>query len=450
MVRAEMDGSSVAPDRAVNLGAKFQFSYQNFLEARIPAGAEQDQKLRQIGEAVGGVIFSGGIDGSLTGLLKDARENGEAIDLVVESEVPGFLAIPFEAARLADGRAPALEPGVRMVRRLVGSRSDSPDPQPGPLKILVAVGAPDEGKTRNSVLDMEREVQAILDAVKDARELGNAYVRILDVGSLDQVRSSLQEQAYHVLHLSGHGNAGRLEMEDEDGNPVPMTADELADAIRDSGHAAPLVFFASCLSGSGSSETVSLAQGLLMRGVPAVMAMQTSVTDRYSTQLSAAFYAQLSTGDRPRASAALAVARQGLERQRSEARARGEHIAAEYATASLSLSCPEAPVLDRSLNFARPVESSRKAASGVVPLLSIGDLIGRRAEVRRVMRVLTDDPRSVEEMGRKAGCQILGHRGCGEKLHCRPRDGAAERGRVELCRGRGQVDTERTGDEVGR
>ena len=138
----------------------------------------------------------------------------------------------------------------------------------------MAVGAPDEGRTRNGVLNMERELQAILDAVKDARTLGNAYVRIFDVGSLDQIRVSLQEQAYHVLHLSGHGNAGVLELEDEDGGPFPTTAVEVAEAVRDSGRPAPLVFLASCLSGTGDSETVSLAQGLLQQGVQAVMAMQ--------------------------------------------------------------------------------------------------------------------------------------------------------------------------------
>jgi CHAT domain-containing protein len=231
----------------------------------------------------------------------------------VDTEDPQLLAIPFEAARLSDGRTPALETGVRMLRRLAAVHSGSQSPQPGPLKILVAVGAPDEGKTPNAVLDMERELQTILDAVENARQYGNAYVRILDVGSLDQIRSALKEQAYHVLHLSGHGNAGVLELEDEDGNPVPVRAADLAAAIRDSGHPAPLIFLASCLSGAGDSETASLAQGLLQQGAPSVMAMQTSVTDKYSTNLAAAFYTNLSTSDRPLASQALALGRQQLE-----------------------------------------------------------------------------------------------------------------------------------------
>ncbi len=47
-------------------------------------------------------------------------------------------------------------------------------------------------------------------------------------------------------------------------------------------------------------------------------------------------------------------------------------------------------------------------------MLDIGELIGRRVELRRVMRVLTDDERSVTEIGSKAGCQTLGIGGVGK------------------------------------
>ena len=138
------------------------------------------------------------------------------------------------------------------------------------------------------------------------------------------------------------------------------------------------------------------------------------MTDSYATQLAAFFYTNLSVGDRPLASSALALARQQLERERDKARERGEHAPAEYATASLFCFGPEWPIFDRSLDFVRPVKRERKALAGVVPLLSVGELIGRRAEVRRVMRVLTDDRRSLEALGRKAGCQILGMGGVGK------------------------------------
>ena len=421
-VRAELDGTAVADEQPVRLGADFAFSYADFLHLSLPGArqsaealsVERDRHLHRFGDAIGRVLFHDGIERALADLLDQASKANEAIELIVETQDAQLLTIPFEAARLSDGRTPALEIGVRMLRRLAAAHSGSQSPQPGPLKILVAVGAPDEGKTANAVLDMERELQTILDAIENARQYGNAYVRILDVGSLDQIRSSLKEQAYHVLHLSSHGNAGVLELEDEDGNPVPVRAADLAAAIRDSGHPAPLIFLASCLSGAGDSETVSLAQNLLQQGAPAVLAMQTSVTDKYSTNLAATFYTNLSISDRPLASQALALGRQQLERDRRKALERGEHVPSEYATPSFFCTGDETPILDRALEFVRPLEHTRKLTGGAVPMLSIGDLIGRRVELRRVMCVLTDDQRSIAEIGRKAGCQLLGIGGVGK------------------------------------
>ena len=61
------------------------------------------------------------------------------------------------------------------------------------------------------MLDPEAELQAILDAVGQV-EKGKTFARILDVGSLDEIRKELKRQPYHVLHLSGHGSAGTLQL----------------------------------------------------------------------------------------------------------------------------------------------------------------------------------------------------------------------------------------------
>src|SRR5262249_15545936 len=187
-----------------------------------------------------------------------------------------LLAMPFEAARLADGRVLALEPGVRVLRRFTPASSTGIAPLAGPLRLLVAVGAPDEGQTANVMLDHEAELQTILDAVEPARQQDNTTVRILEVAHPHEIQRALLAQPYHVLHISGHGRAGMIEMEDEDGRAVAMTAADLVDAIRQSGRRVPLIVLASCLSGAGDSDTVSVAQGLLEHGMPMVLAMQSS------------------------------------------------------------------------------------------------------------------------------------------------------------------------------
>ncbi|MCP4689057.1 MAG: CHAT domain-containing protein, partial [Desulfobacterales bacterium] len=291
------------------------------------------------------------------------------------------------------------------------------EPLAGPLRILAAVGAPDEEVAGGAVLDHEAEVQTILDAIAEARMYGSAGATILEVGHHEEIQKALEARSYHVLHISGHGRAGVIEMENEDGRAVSMTPDDLAEAIRASGRRVPLIFMASCHGGASASDAAGFAQAMLQAGAPLVLAMQTSVSDWYATRLAGKFYTHISRMETPLASQALALARQEVERERRAAVARGEsafRLQPEYATPSLFITGQEAPLVD----FSLPVEPIRcetaPPAGGVVPLLAVGDLIGRRKELRHIIRVLENDPGTVKKIGAKAGCLILGIGGVGK------------------------------------
>jgi tetratricopeptide (TPR) repeat protein len=426
-VAAMLDGKPIAPEQEVALGADFAFSYRDFLDNRVFAarkdseGTERDgwaQALAKLGDALGRALFPAAIAPSVQTLLDEAAAKNEAVVLSFETADRDLLAIPFEAARLPDGRIPALEAGVRALRRFMGHAGVAAEPLPGPLRILVAVGAPDEGKTPNSVLDVERELQALLDAVAEARRYGNAEVEILEVGHPDEIQKALEAQSFHVLHLSGHGGAGRIELETEDGEPFQTDAARLAQAFRSAERPLPLVFLASCLTGAGGEETASLAQGLLEQGVPMVLAMQSSVSDEYATRLAGSFYEHLSHLERPLPSHALELARQEVEKERREAIARGEkdprRTTPEYATPSLFCAGEEIPLLDRGVPQVESRRPPRAVSTGPVPLLEIGDLIGRRPELRETLRVLRDDERSLAVRGRKAGIVLHGIGGLGK------------------------------------
>jgi hypothetical protein len=220
--------------------------------------------------------------------------------------------LPFEAALTPTGRTPVLQPGVRVRRCVLGQRPEGVPPAPGPLKILVAVGAPDEHKSPQVRLDIEAEMGKILDAVAPAVREERAQVRILEVANAGTIAAALTEDDYHVLHLSGHGDEGGIELEDEDGAPVPTRAADLADALRAAGRVVPLVFLSSC-HGVGNPEGLALALHRL--GLPRVIAMQAPVTDRYATDLAGEFYRQLSVPAFPRVGVALARARSGRRRR---------------------------------------------------------------------------------------------------------------------------------------
>ena len=142
-----------------------------------------------------------------------------------------------------------------------------PRPAPGlagPLKILAAVAAPDESKTANVPLDVEAEMQAVLDAVSGVAGGPLAQVRILEVASLAQIRRALERDVFHVLHLSAHGSAQSVELEDEDGTPVLVTAESLMLALKQAGRPVPLIVLSSC--SGGSAATQAMAEGLIARG----------------------------------------------------------------------------------------------------------------------------------------------------------------------------------------
>ena len=93
----------------------------------------------------------------------DTLAIGDELQLVFASADATLLGLPFEAARLPDGRVPALLPAVSMLRRVIDAPEPAHPPQAGPLKILVAVGAPDEGQTRSAVLDLGMKWNRLLD-----------------------------------------------------------------------------------------------------------------------------------------------------------------------------------------------------------------------------------------------------------------------------------------------
>lgn len=126
--------------------------------------------------------------------------------------------------------------------------------------------------------------------------------------------------------------------------------------------------------------------------------MQAAVSDRYAIDLAKRFYANLAISETPTVTAAIAHARRELESERKNAAAKTAMAVPmpEYATPSLFLKGEQAPLLDRSIDAEPVKEPSRPRATGAVPLLNIGDLVGRRQEVRTIMRILTDDSRTVE------------------------------------------------------
>ncbi|WP_322767000.1 CHAT domain-containing protein, partial [Frankia sp. Cr1] len=340
--------------------------------------------------------------------LADHSPWGSTVELVVAADgaAAGW---PFELLRLPDGRVLATLPAVRLRRRLPGGgpagqagQAGTVGPLPGPLKILVAVAAPAETRTASPPLDGEAEMQAVLDAVGPLAGVDSAaQVRILEVAGLVQIEQALRADQYHVLHLSAHGSAESVELEDEDGNPVTVKAGALAGALRAGRRPLPLVVLSSC-AGAGRG-TEGLAATLLRLGADRVLAMQTAVTDGYATALAGRFYRSLAGEVGVTPAGALADARRGLETDRVEASRRGGadgRMRPEYGIATLLSVGEDPPLLDPAVPTVLLSRATTAPTGGSVRSLRIGELIGRRAELRTTVAVL--------RLGERAGVKLTG------------------------------------------
>jgi hypothetical protein len=211
-------------------------------------GTVAGERLASAGRALAEALLGPDAQEVLAGLLEQmtAQDTVEVV-LCADGEALG---LPVELLRLrtaGGGEAGPLGllPAVAVCRRPQAWRgeTDVPPPQPapraglaGPLKVLAVVAAPEETRTANQPLDVEAEMAAVLDAVAGITAAGQ--VRVLEVASLQAIRKALETDAYHVLHLSAHGSAEAVELEDEDGNPVTVGLRDLVQALELAGRVA--------------------------------------------------------------------------------------------------------------------------------------------------------------------------------------------------------------------
>ncbi|HEX9530801.1 MAG TPA: CHAT domain-containing protein, partial [Acidimicrobiales bacterium] len=202
--------------------------------------------------------------------------------------------------------------------------------------------------------------------------------------------------------------AGTIELADEDGAALTVSASDLTVCFQTAGKAIPLVFVSACTTGQSAT---GLAYELHRLGVARVLAMQAPVSDRYATELAAAFYAQLSTRPAPRAGVALAAGRREAETARSRDPARVNRP--EWATPTLLLAGDDEPLIDPDLELVQ-LATPAMSAGGMVPMLAMGELIGRRRELRTTLRALRGDHRFTDEHGEVAGVMLTGIGGVGK------------------------------------
>ena len=338
------------------------------------AGAPLGRAGRLLGES----FLPEPVADALAGALQTAERAYQPVRLGVR--VPGGLAgLPWEALPGPDGQPLALHPLVSFYRQ-----ADAAPVRvlPGPLRLVAAIASPDGG---GPVLDYERELRNVLAAVRAARA-DAADVRVVPFATLAAIRAELDRGPAHVLHISGHGSPGLLQLEDEDGAARPVTAAQFLAGAIPPGRMPPVITLSACYSdAAGSEDGSSFAAQLCASGAAAVIATETSITDTYATRLLARVYSALAQDSRPDAVAALAQARRLVQAELETSTDRRDTQLAglgEWAAVTVLAASGAVPVLDPEHEAPAAAQPSRPMIAG----LAARDewyFVGRRREQRR-------------------------------------------------------------------
>jgi tetratricopeptide (TPR) repeat protein len=135
-----------------------------------------------------------------------------------------------------------------------------------------------------------------------------------------------------------------------------------------------------------------LARELLGRGVPAVVAMTAPVTDRYATWFAAETYRELAAREDPVPLGAVSDARRAAEARRRALPAGDPWaVIAEWATPVLMQAGPAMALFRRADGLERLEAASGPVFGAGMVVRRVGEFVGRRAELRALLRVLRGD-----------------------------------------------------------
>jgi hypothetical protein len=217
---------------------------------------------------------------------------------------PELIKLPWEFLyREATHDFLAMSPDIAIVRD-VGLATDLALPAlEGPLEILVVAADP----SQDEELQIRREVDALRESVGELERRGEARLTVLEPSERESTWDALRHELsrkqqagrgpYQFVHFIGHGafdereRVGVLLFENDRRREHRVTGDDLATLLR--GRGVRFVVINSC-SGAVTSDDDAfsgVAQSLLRKGIPAVVAMQFEITDRAAIKFATAFYA---------------------------------------------------------------------------------------------------------------------------------------------------------------
>jgi tetratricopeptide (TPR) repeat protein len=173
-----------------------------------------------------------------------------------------------------------------------------------PLKILMVIASPSDKES----LELKQEANHLQEELRTRFRNGSPTIqlKILEQPGREQLTHALEQGQYQVFHYAGHSNpsvaGGDLYLvSSKTGLTETLNGDDLAGLLVNNG--IQLAVFNSCrgaytasLDTSDPSRDQNLAQALIKRGIPSVLAMAERIPDEVALILTRLFYRNLNQG----------------------------------------------------------------------------------------------------------------------------------------------------------
>lgn len=260
----------------------------------------EEHDVQAFGRALFDVLLYGEVRSLYDVSLREAAAQGKGLRIKLRVQSPELAALPWEF--IYDPRRAeyvCLSRNTPLVRYL-----ELPQPVPPlraelPLRILGMAVSP-EGLPP---LDIAQEKQRVETALEGLRAAGLVTLTWLEGQTWRDLQREMRHGPWHIFHFVGHGGFSRttdegfVALADESGGAYHLSATQLGRLLADH-RDLRLALLNACEGARGGTQDIFSATAaiLIRRGLPAVLAMQYSITDRAAIEFSRTFYEALADG----------------------------------------------------------------------------------------------------------------------------------------------------------
>lgn len=263
-------------------------------------GVDPVATAKQAGGRLFDAVFAGTVAECLRRSLDRARDARATLRIRLQlSGCPELASLPWESLYdRSDDWFLALSGSTPVVRYVPLPVQPRAARVTLPLRILVIRSEPADWPS----LRLEAEWALTAEALAGLSDAGLVTFTELAAPTLGELRLALLRDTFHVLHYMGHGSfdersGGALLFTDRAGRGSPVTGGDLGVMLRD--HASlRLAVLNACEAGrtDPAGPFAGVAETLVRRGIPAVVAMQFEVSDAAAVEFAPALYGALAAG----------------------------------------------------------------------------------------------------------------------------------------------------------